>query len=57
MNQKIKNRLYLGIFGAFLTFIGDMLIGYIQFPDGVNMIDGYFAAALAMPIGDRFSAV
>lgn len=48
--QKIKNRLCLGIFGAFLTFIGDMLLGYIRFPDGASMIDGYFAAALAMPV-------
>lgn len=48
--QKTKKLLCLGIFGAFLTLIGDMLIGYIQFPDGVSMIEGYFAAALAMPV-------
>ncbi len=48
--QKIKKQLWIGILGAFLTLIGDMLIGCIQFPDGVNMIEGYFAAALAMPI-------
>ena len=48
--QKTKKLLWIGIFGAFLTLIGDMLIGYIQFPEGVNMIEGYFAAALEMPV-------
>ena len=48
--QKIRKRLLIGISGAFLTLIGDMLIGCIQFPDGANMIEGYFAAALAMPV-------
>ena len=32
-----------------LTLIGDCLIGAAKFPDGADMIEGYFAIALAMP--------
>ena len=35
--------------GAVLTLIGDLLLGAAKFPDGANMIGGYFAIALAMP--------
>ena len=50
MNKKTsENYLKLGIFGAVLTFIGDMLIGCVQFPEGAGLVDGYLAAALAMP--------
>ena len=45
MNSKKAERcLKIGLFGALLT-----LIGAARFPDGANMIDGYFAIALAMP--------
>mgnify|MGYP007101836890 CR=1 FL=1 len=40
----------LGIFGAVLTLIGDMLIGCVQFPEGADLIDGYLGAALALPV-------
>ena len=50
MNSKKAERcLKIGLFGALLTLIGDLLIGAARFPDGANMIDGYFAIALAMP--------
>ena len=39
----------IGLFGALLTLIGDCLIGTAKFPDGANLIEGYFAIALAMP--------
>ena len=39
----------IGLFGALLTLVGDLLIGAAKFPDGANMIDAYFAIALAMP--------
>lgn len=39
----------ISLFGAVLTLIGDLLIGAVKFPDGVNMFEGYFTAALAMP--------
>lgn len=48
--KKAENYLKLGIIGAVLTLIGDMLIGCIQFADGANMLDGYLGAALDMPI-------
>ena len=48
--KKAENYLKLGIFGAVLTLIGDMLIGCVQFPDGANLLDSYLAAALAMPV-------
>lgn len=47
--MKPKNGLRIGIFGAVLTLIGDLLIGAAKFPDGANMIEGYFAIALSMP--------
>ena len=47
--QKAETYLKIGLFGALLTLIGDLLIGAARFPDGANMIDGYFAIALAMP--------
>ena len=50
MNREIAERnLKIGLFGAALTLIGDLLIGAAKFPDGANMIEGYFAIALAMP--------
>ena len=48
--KKAENYLRLGIFGAVLTLIGDMLIGCIRFPDGADMLDSYLGAALEMPI-------
>ena len=47
--QKAETYLKIGLFGALLTLIGDLLIGAARFPDGANVIDGYFAIALAMP--------
>ena len=50
MNGKRAERnLKIGLFGALLTLVGDLLIGAAKFPDGASMIDGYFAIALAMP--------
>jgi len=50
MNRESAERnLIIGLFGALLTLIGDLLIGAAKFPDGASMIDGYFAIALAMP--------
>ena len=37
------------MFGAVLTLIGDLLIGAGEFPEGADMISGYFAVALAVP--------
>ena len=47
--EKTEKFLKIGLFGAPLTLVGDLLIGAAKFPDGANMIDGYFAIALAMP--------
>jgi len=47
--EKAERCLKIGLFGALLTLIGDCLIGAAEFPDGANMIEGYFAIALAMP--------
>ena len=47
--EKAQRDLKIGLFGAALTLIGDCLIGAAKFPDGANMIEGYFAIALAMP--------
>ena len=47
--EKAMRDLKIGLFGAALTMIGDLLIGAAKFPDGANMIEGYFAIALAMP--------
>ena len=47
--EKAERYLKIGLFGALLTLIGDCLIGAAKFPDGANMIEGYFAIALAMP--------
>ena len=50
MNRvKAERYLKIGLIGALLTLIGDLLIGAAKSPDGLNMIDGYFAIALAMP--------
>lgn len=48
--QKARKFLLIGMLGAFLTLIGDLLIGYIKFPEGAGMLEGYFAAALELPI-------
>lgn len=47
--EKAERYLIIGLFGAMLTLIGDCLIGAAKFPDGANMIEGYYAIALAMP--------
>ena len=47
--EKAERYLKLGLFGAMLTLIGDCLIGTARFPDGADMIEGYFAIALVMP--------
>jgi hypothetical protein len=47
--EKAERYLKLGLFGAMLTLIGDCLIGAAKFPDGISLIEGYFAIALAMP--------
>ena len=47
--EKAERYLKTGLFGAALTLIGDLLIGAAKFPDGANLIEGYFAIALAMP--------
>ena len=50
MNRENAERyLKIGMFGALLTLIGDCLIGAAKFPDVANMVEGYFAIALAMP--------
>ncbi len=46
---KAEGYLKIGLFGAALTLIGDLLIGAAKFPDGANLVDGYFAIALGMP--------
>lgn len=48
--QKAKRFLLIGLAGACLTLIGDLLIGYVKFPEGAGMLEGYFAAALALPV-------
>ena len=48
--EKAERNLKIGLFGAMLTLIGDCLIGAAKFPDGANLIEGYFAIALAMLI-------
>ena len=47
--EKAERYLKIGLFGAVLTLIGDLLIGAAKFPDEANMIEGYFAVALDMP--------
>ena len=47
--EKAERYLKIGLFGAVLTMIGDLLIGAAKFPDEANMIEGYFAVALDMP--------
>ena len=50
MNREKAERCFkIGLLGAVLTLIGDCLIGAARFPDGANMIEGYFAIALDMP--------
>lgn len=48
--KKRENSFRLAWAGAVLTLIGDLLIGYVKFPDGAGMIESYFAAALALPV-------
>ena len=48
--QKARTFLLIGLVGGVLTLIGDLLIGYVKFPDGAGMIESYFAAALALPV-------
>mgnify|MGYP000009570948 CR=1 FL=1 len=48
--QKARKLLLIGLLGAVLTLIGDLLIGYVKFPEGAGMLEGYFAAALVLPI-------
>lgn len=48
--QEARTFLLIGIAGACLTLIGDLLIGYVKFPEGAGMLEGYFAAALALPV-------
>ena len=38
--EKAERNLKIGLFGAALTLIGDLLIGAAKFPDGANMIEG-----------------
>ena len=41
MSREIAERnLKIGLFGAALTLVGDLLIGAAKFPDGANMIEG-----------------
>ena len=47
--EKAESWLKIGLLGAMLTLIGDCLIGAAKFPDGANMIEGYYAIALDMP--------
>ena len=47
--ETAERNLKIGLFGAALTLVGDLLIGAAKFPDGANMIEGYFAIALTMP--------
>ena len=47
--ENAEKCLKIGLFGAVLTLIGDLLIGAAKFPDGADMVEGYFAIALAMP--------
>ena len=47
--EKAESWLKIGLFGALLTLVGDCLIGAAKFPAGANMIEGYYAIALAMP--------
>lgn len=48
--QKARRLLLIGLLGATLTLTGDLLIGYVKFPDGAGMLEGYFAAALMLPV-------
>lgn len=54
--QKARTFLLIGLAGGVLTLIGDLLIGYVKFPDGAGMIESYFAAALVRPSGGPFWA-
>ena len=47
--EKAQRNLKIGLLGAGLTLIGDLLIGAAKFPEGANLLEGYFAIALAMP--------
>lgn len=48
--HKARKFLSIGLVGAVLTLIGDLLIGYVKFPEGAGMLEGYFAAALSLPV-------
>jgi len=47
--EKAEKSLKIGLFGAVLTLIGDLMISAAKFPDGANLLEGYLAVALAMP--------
>ena len=47
--KRAQRYLRLGVIGAVLTLIGDLLIGCVKFPDGADLIEGYLAAALILP--------
>lgn len=50
MNAQIfKKNLIIGLIGAVLVLTGDFLMGYVEFPEGVNLLAGYYAAALKLP--------
>ena len=48
--EQARRNLKIGLFGAMLTLIGDLLIGAAKFPDGAGLLEGYFAIALSMPV-------
>lgn len=48
--KKARAFLFIGLIGAFLTLIGDLLIGYVKLPEGAGMLESYFAAALCCPV-------
>lgn len=48
-DKKTKKFLLIGLFGAILTLFGDLLIGCVKFPEDVNILAEYFAAALELP--------
>ena len=47
--KKAERYLKIGLLGAVLTLIGDLLIGAAKFPDEADLFDGYLAIALNMP--------
>lgn len=47
--QQARKYLLIGLAGAILTLVADMLIGYVVFPKDAGLLTGYFAAALELP--------